>query len=367
MLDNCIGILTFHKALNFGAVMQCYSLQEAIGELGYSTQIIDYSSDALNQSNSLRIASAQINPKGIIAYVLKYPNRAIQYAKYRAFVEANLSQSIAVERESLGTLCQYYSRVVVGSDQVWNPKLTGYDAAYLLDFAPPEKRVAYAASVGMSCFPDNCEDIWSDLIRDFHAVSVRESSLMPYLDRLTKSVVFNACDPVLLHDGSWWKEAFAAQLDSVEIRCGKHPYVLAYCVSNPDTHVIRAAKNRAASCGCDIVAIHKGALPVKGVKNIRNAGPLDILSLFLDAQAVVTNSFHGCCFSVVLGKEFGFLTSNTAGEKTVRIIDLLEKLHLSNSILANPSQPLVTPSSDSENQLVRWRKQSLAFLADAIN
>ena len=37
-----IGILTFHSAYNFGAVLQCYALFSTLTELGHNVEVIDY-------------------------------------------------------------------------------------------------------------------------------------------------------------------------------------------------------------------------------------------------------------------------------------------------------------------------------------
>ena len=37
-----IGIITFHGALNYGAVLQTYALQKKIEELGGESEVIDY-------------------------------------------------------------------------------------------------------------------------------------------------------------------------------------------------------------------------------------------------------------------------------------------------------------------------------------
>ena len=37
-----VGILTFHRALNYGAVLQSYALQQVLKDLGYDACIIDY-------------------------------------------------------------------------------------------------------------------------------------------------------------------------------------------------------------------------------------------------------------------------------------------------------------------------------------
>ena len=40
--DMRIGILTFHRAHNYGAVLQCYALQETLKRMGHDVQVIDY-------------------------------------------------------------------------------------------------------------------------------------------------------------------------------------------------------------------------------------------------------------------------------------------------------------------------------------
>lgn len=37
-----IGILTFHAAYNYGAVLQCYALKEYLSSLGHEVSIVDY-------------------------------------------------------------------------------------------------------------------------------------------------------------------------------------------------------------------------------------------------------------------------------------------------------------------------------------
>lgn len=37
-----VGIITYHRAHNYGAVLQCYALQEVLKRMGHDTQIIDY-------------------------------------------------------------------------------------------------------------------------------------------------------------------------------------------------------------------------------------------------------------------------------------------------------------------------------------
>ena len=45
-----IGILTFHRAHNYGAVLQCYALQERLKMAGYDVSVIDYRQPAIERA-----------------------------------------------------------------------------------------------------------------------------------------------------------------------------------------------------------------------------------------------------------------------------------------------------------------------------
>jgi hypothetical protein len=48
-----IGILTFHRVYNYGAVLQSYALQKVIKQLGYDVEIIDYWCDYIYRPYSI--------------------------------------------------------------------------------------------------------------------------------------------------------------------------------------------------------------------------------------------------------------------------------------------------------------------------
>lgn len=48
-----IGILTFHRAYNYGAILQAFALQKKISELGFNSEIIDYLSIEKRKQNKL--------------------------------------------------------------------------------------------------------------------------------------------------------------------------------------------------------------------------------------------------------------------------------------------------------------------------
>ena len=46
---NKVGIITFHRAVNYGAVLQAYALQTIISKMGINCEIIDYRNDFLEK------------------------------------------------------------------------------------------------------------------------------------------------------------------------------------------------------------------------------------------------------------------------------------------------------------------------------
>ena len=126
-----IGILTFHCAHNYGAVLQCYALQEMLKGMGHTVEIIDYRPDYLRMPfdviNLHRIQSRNLLRlvKSIILETLSLSQRIIRHRKFDSFIKyyLNLSRSVGISSD--------YDVYVMGSDQIWNPKITnGFDGVY---------------------------------------------------------------------------------------------------------------------------------------------------------------------------------------------------------------------------------------------
>ena len=46
-----IGILTVHRAINVGAVLQCYALQETLKSLGHEVWVINYVQEKVERTD----------------------------------------------------------------------------------------------------------------------------------------------------------------------------------------------------------------------------------------------------------------------------------------------------------------------------
>lgn len=143
-----ICILTFHRAQNYGAVLQAYALQKKIEELGYTCDILDYRCEKIENSYKL-FGVKSPSPKNVVSMLLHLPfniKKEKSFAKFRKQF-LRISEEIYT-RQNIANSNKEYDVFIVGSDQVWNGDLTGVDRTYFLDFVKERKtKIAYAASV----------------------------------------------------------------------------------------------------------------------------------------------------------------------------------------------------------------------------
>ena len=178
--------------------------------------------------------------------------------------------------------------LLVGSDQLWNKRLTGgEDAVYEGRMFPHVRKAAWAVSAGDSM--PGIEEI-QRLTDHFEAISVREQCLA---ERIPQSTLLP--DPTLLLRADQWKRLI-------------HPvngkYLLAYPLAYED-EVMETARRKAGELGCDLKVVYPY---IKlGSTWMQTASPEDFLSLVYAAEYVVTSSFHGAVFSLVFDRPHTFI------------------------------------------------------------
>lgn len=196
-----IGILTFHYALNFGAVLQAYGLQETLKSMGHDVYVIDYRPDYLINRYKLfnykwhTNFSVCKNLLFIIRNLIVMPQRLIRKQRFESFQK----RFINLYPPKFET--NDFDAYVIGSDQVWNPYITGFDKVYLgLGVAAKSKKiVSYAVSVGSVRHLEHVPIEFFSQLGSFTAISVREQSLADYINkRLHQTPIAVTIDPVLL-------------------------------------------------------------------------------------------------------------------------------------------------------------------------
>ena len=310
-----IGILTFHRAHNYGAVLQAYALQEILYSKGQEVEFIDYSNPVLMRIykwfNIRRYIRRDLNAlfhELIIAYARKK-----RYDHFESFIKKYIN--VSPIKYNLSS----YDLVIIGSDQVWNTKLTcGYDKMYWGDFPHSDslKIASYAASMEKDIKNDEETNI-SRLLKNFNYISVREKSLANNLSKLTDKTIFVVSDPTLLLKKERWED-----LTKRNYQYGK--YVLLYQVRN-DSKAELIAQKVAEHLGLNLIYL-SARIDLKNSREAVSSGPIEFLSLFKNASFVVCTSFHGTVFSTIFNIPFYSVLLNDG--KDTRVKDLLASLNL---------------------------------------
>ena len=131
-----VGILTFHKAINYGAVLQGYALQKAVSSLGEQCTVIDYVGKKMSREAKVFCFPQHQSVIDKIIYTYRLPMRARTIKKFRQFLKQylNLSDKSIHTTEELKELSSQYKYFITGSDQVFNYNGTGDDFNYYLEF-----------------------------------------------------------------------------------------------------------------------------------------------------------------------------------------------------------------------------------------
>lgn len=320
-----VGILTFHRAINYGAVLQAYALSSTLQEK-YDVNVIDYECMQISKNNN--IESSKL--KKLVKYII-YPRMMVDKKKrinrFNEFVRTWIPLSTAYDETNVELANDKYDAFVVGSDQVWNLRVTGNDMNYFLKFASDYKKYSYAASFGGSprIFENKKRKI-IDALSSFQALLVRESDAVEYINETEISTEAKlTCDPVFLLSRETWIKKM--NLKKTKLKKG---YVFVYIVAR-DEYAITFAMNLAKEKNLDVVVnqLYKGKNAyVKGTTSSMDAGPIDFLQMILNAKYVVTTSFHAMAFSIIFNVDFYYELSKDSNNKNSRLVSLSETFGL---------------------------------------
>ena len=356
-----IGIVTFQESGNYGALLQAYALKNAIGELGYSADIINYhSKEKEGQYASFSLhRSALVNLNTLLsAGIAKKVNKCND--KFREEMLALDPKPLS--REDMKDLNGSYDKFVCGSDQIWNPKSVKHDGTYFLDFvANPNQRVAYAPSVGVFTLDDKDVDFFRSGVEGIPHLSVREKSGAELIKRLTGKDALVVLDPSLLLKREQW-ESLAGENKR------KRGYILLFMVGY-SAKAVALAKTLAKQKNLDILT------PIKTVRDYKDGfksfigGPLDFLNAIRYADYVITTSFHGLMFSTMFHKQFLIVEKSAAkNEGACRIHDFMEVTGLRYRIYSDKPDQMDAPINYNavDRSVAALREQSIRYLSSSL-
>lgn len=257
-----------------------------------------------------------------------------------------------------------YDIYIAGSDQIWNPNFPFNSDREFLTFAPPNKRVAYAASIGINQLPESEKSRFSARLANFKMISVREENAADIVEDLIGIRPKVVIDPTMLLTTKQWENILQKSL----IKISK-PYIVKYFLGKHNSWIDKKIEGYSKKNNLIIIDIN---CPPKELINL--IGPIEFVSLIQNSEIVCTDSFHGTVFSILYHKKFVVFPrkeESSSGNMNSRIDTLLKIFTLNNRRAYTEKELEVlldAPVSFDNADIILQQKRSeaQAFLENAI-
>ena len=191
-----IAMLTLNVYDNYGNMLQKYALYRTLKKFADFVEVLWQYDTKMFYPHSL-----EMNPS-LVGNIRDEAFKCVRENKFKEFNDANICTRF--DLPYLEDIADEYDFFVVGSDQVWNPQFRV--PGRFLDFAPPEKRIAYAASIAIPKLPENVQEIYRQKISEMPHVSLREKEGCDIVEKLTGKRPLHVFDPVFLLAADEWRE-----------------------------------------------------------------------------------------------------------------------------------------------------------------
>ena len=366
-----IGILTYQKSFNYGAMLQVYASQKVIDKFGYEGYIVNYENDEEKKENKLfsyrKDKKIIENIKNFIRNVF-FDSYRIRKNNFNDFGNRLRKTSKVNSTEEIEEkLSDKIDIFVAGSDQIWNPAITGseFEKAFLLDFNA-KKKISYASSAGSHLYNDEEIKYIKKALKDFKHISVRECFLKDQLEKAGISNVKVVLDPTLLLTSKEWREDCYDESILKEV---PNKFILVYLLEPYNefcANIILKLKNK---FNLPIVYIGFTNRKKKNIDiNLTNVTPERFVTLIDHAECIVTDSFHGNAFAVNMKTNL-YSILNPSNPK--RVENFLSNLDLKTRIITDEKDidniPFDVKYVKAEEKLSIERRESIEYLINALS
>lgn len=365
-----IAILTLPLYSNYGGILQCYALQTVLERMGYCTKVLSKPQYGISYywiyplAVCKRLIKRYILDKDVD--ILRAPHEVIRKNTDR-FIRKYINKYNCVDWTS--GIADKFDAIVVGSDQVWRPEYSQPIEFSFLSFLGDSKikRISYAASFGV----DECEyteeqlKVCSFFLKKFDAVSVREFSGIELCSNYFGVNAVQMIDPTLLLSA----DDYRSLINNATTKPSKGN-MLVYILDKSEEKVDLV--NR--------IAMEKGFTPfwLDSPDEQKEKSPLkermkmsveQWLRSFDEAEFVLTDSFHGCVFSIIFKKQFLAIGNRERGLS--RFLSLLKQFSLEDKLLLSFNEykgnALLIDYDRLYDKLHFLQKQSNLFLKTNLN
>lgn len=365
-----VGILTFNAAINYGAVLQTFGLMKVLERMGHEIHVIDYNPSYFrfyyNFKHDRPGLRSLLTASGWTIWIDYFAGFKRKPQRVKEFISFS-NQYLNIDFDPIEDIPSRYDVIICGSDQIWNPIITGgkFDDTF---FGFPYcsnglKVISYAASAGSPTHLKGFENEFKSKLLNFSAISVREQNLADFINQIDSD--FSAkvvVDPTILAGADTFENITSDRLI-------KKKYLFYFDIFNDSlcrNKAIKLAKER----NLKFVELSTYHEYVSGIKLHPPGSPADFCSLVKYAECIVTTSFHATAFALLFHKDFFCLEFNPA--KGERITNILDQLGLSERFIKREqeihnsiSSPLNWNAIDTRIQ--ELRESSLDFLRSALS
>ena len=331
-----IGILSMQRIFNYGSFLQAYGLKSILEELDCEVEFVDYHvGDCLIPADSGNGLVRKI-AKGFEALNYKAPlQEKLRFIKYKKDYAQKYFPLLGITDEK-----KYNSKVdmlVIGSDEVFNcvqnnpnvgfsPELFGVDNN-------AKRVITYAASFGNTTLEKlqayNVKDKVQSWLNEMDAISVRDRNSVNIVTELTEKEPEYHIDPVLAYD-------FVSKCKEIPKAVQEEKYILLYGYSGRfNDEECKLIKAYARKKGCKVLCIG-------GIQNccdkFVDCSPYEVISYFNNAEAIITDTFHGTILSIITHSQFATIVRKQGYGNAEKLTDLLKRLKLTSRILNDISE-----------------------------
>lgn len=316
-----IGIVTYHRSRNYGALLQAYALQTFLRDKGHDAVMADYWPDYHRKMyvffswDKFKSSSLRSNVKYIYTLATTWVRHIVRKRNTEMFVDRYLYVDNSFD----------YDVAVYGSDQIWRkqdyPTGKRYNSVYFADNTiKAKKKISYAGSMGViEVSGEKDRRFLRDNWANFDAISVRERDLQELVCNISGFEPIHVLDPVFLLT----KEQWLRLISGTHFSKPKKKYLVYYRLQTlvqADKMVERLATER----NLEVLEFSGYLRPFKyGKRYKETASVLEFIYLLNDAEFVVANAFHGLAMSICFNKQFYAFSSPAQANRLSSLLECL--------------------------------------------
>lgn len=329
-----IGIIIHYSTTNYGNHLVNYATRNILEDCGYEVDLLVLQGHEQSRLAALKRMPLKLRRLGIHGAAARLLGRlqrltaakppALSVAasatrrkeRFATFSQTYLQPQF-IDQRSTADVTVAYSRVGIGSDQIWNYDY-GINGGLFADFASPDNIVTLSPSVGHDRIPSEWLSTYQRWLARFGEVGTREIEWTHSFASRPGAPTFTLLvDPTLMYDRDFWA---AIATPYAEAKGKILLYHLGELLPQQTEYVTQLAERHSLD------TLHLSDT-VAGAAWETNAA--DFLGMIQAASCVVTDSYHGAIFAFLFDKPLVLLERHGfAGAMNTRTRTLTERLYL---------------------------------------